>query len=82
VPLTRYYWGDQIKEDRVKAACGRSGGEEKCIEALVGRPEGKRLLTRPRRRWEYNIKINLKELEWEDVDHVHLIGMETCVRLL
>jgi hypothetical protein len=29
---------------------------------LVGRPEGKRLLGRPRRMWEDNIKINLREI--------------------
>ena len=30
--------------------------------ALVGKPEGKRPLGRPRRRWEDNIKIDLKEV--------------------
>jgi hypothetical protein len=29
---------------------------------LVGKPEGKRLLGRPRRRWEYNIKLDLQEV--------------------
>jgi hypothetical protein len=29
---------------------------------LVGRPEGKRPLGRPRRRWEYNIKMDLREI--------------------
>jgi len=29
---------------------------------LVGKPEGKRPLGRPRRRWEDNIKINLREV--------------------
>jgi len=29
---------------------------------LVGKPEGKRLLGRPRRRWEDNIKMNLQEV--------------------
>ena len=31
---------------------------------LVGRPEGKRPLERTRRRWEDNIKMGLKEIEW------------------
>ena len=31
------------------------GGEERCIQVLVGKPEGKRPLGRPRRRWEDNI---------------------------
>jgi hypothetical protein len=29
---------------------------------LVGKPEGKRLLGRPRRRWEYNIRMDLQEV--------------------
>jgi hypothetical protein len=29
---------------------------------LIGRPEGKRPLGRPRRRWEDNIKLNLREI--------------------
>jgi len=39
---------------------------------LVGKPEGKRLLRRPRRRWEDNIRMNLKKIEWEGVDVMHL----------
>jgi hypothetical protein len=32
----------------------------------VGKPEGKRLLGRPRRRWLDNIKIDLSEIEWTE----------------
>jgi hypothetical protein len=32
---------------------------------LEGKPEGKRLLRRPRRRREDNIKMDLQEVEWE-----------------
>jgi hypothetical protein len=32
---------------------------------LVGNPEGKRPLGRSRRRWKYNIKIDLKAIGWE-----------------
>jgi hypothetical protein len=35
---------------------------------LVGRPEGRRPLGIPRRRWEDNIKIDLKEVRFGDVD--------------
>jgi hypothetical protein len=31
---------------------------------LVGRPEGRRTLGRPRRRWENNIKMDLQEVGW------------------
>jgi len=33
-------------------------------KVLVGKPEGKRPLGRPRRRWEDNIKMNLQEVGW------------------
>jgi hypothetical protein len=39
---------------------------------LVGRPEGRRPLERPRRRWEDNIKMDLREIGFRDVDWIHL----------
>jgi hypothetical protein len=39
---------------------------------LVGRPEGKRPLGRPRRRWEDNIKADLKEVGYEGMDWIEL----------
>jgi hypothetical protein len=39
---------------------------------LVGKPEGKRPLGRPRRRREDIIKLDLKEIEWEGVNWMHL----------
>jgi hypothetical protein len=35
---------------------------------LVGKPEGRRPLGRPRRRWLNNIKMDLVEMRWGDVD--------------
>ena len=35
---------------------------------FVGRPEGKRLLRRPRHRWKENIKMDLREVEWAAMD--------------
>jgi hypothetical protein len=34
----------------------------------VGKPEGKRLLERPRHMWEDNIKMDLGEIEWGGMD--------------
>jgi hypothetical protein len=39
---------------------------------LVGRPEGRRPLRRPRLRWEDNIKMDLQEVEWEGVDWIDM----------
>jgi hypothetical protein len=38
----------------------------------VGKPEGKRPLGRPRRRWDNNIKINHREIGWGGVDWIDL----------
>jgi hypothetical protein len=35
---------------------------------LVGKPEGKRRLRRPRHRWEDNIRMDLREIVWEVVE--------------
>ena len=38
-------------------------GEDRAVHrVLVGKPEGKRPLRRPRRRWEYDIKMDLQEV--------------------
>jgi hypothetical protein len=39
---------------------------------LVGKPEGKRLLGRPRHRWEDNIKMDFREMGLVGVDTIHL----------
>jgi hypothetical protein len=44
-----------------------------CVKnILVGKPEEKRPLGRPRHRWEDSIRMDLKEIVWEDVDWMHL----------
>jgi hypothetical protein len=48
-------------------------GEERCAYGvLVGRPEGRRPLRRPRHGWEDNIKIDLEEVGWEGVDWIDM----------
>jgi hypothetical protein len=39
---------------------------------LVGKPEGRRPLGRPRDRWEDNIKMDFRETGFGDVDWIHL----------
>jgi hypothetical protein len=39
---------------------------------LLGKPEGKRPLRRPRRRWVGNIKMDLRETGWDGVDWIEL----------
>jgi hypothetical protein len=39
---------------------------------LMVKPEERRPLGRPRRRWEDDIKIDLQEVGWEDIDWIDL----------
>jgi hypothetical protein len=48
------------------------GGKRGAYRVLVGKPEGKRPLGRPRLRWEYNIKMNLQEVGWGGIDWTDL----------
>ena len=43
-------------------ACGAYGGGGGVLRVLVGKPEGKRPLGRPRSRWEDNIRMDLQEV--------------------
>jgi hypothetical protein len=52
---------DQIKEDEIRGACGTRGREDKCIQVLVVKPEGKSPLEGPRCRWEDIIKSDINE---------------------
>jgi hypothetical protein len=40
------------------------GEERNVCMVLVGKPEGKRALGRPRRRWEDEIRMDLREIGW------------------
>jgi hypothetical protein len=50
----------------------RMGEKRIAYRLLVGKPEGKRMQRRPRRRWVENIRIDLREVGWGDVDWIGL----------
>jgi hypothetical protein len=47
--------------------------ERKVYKVLVGKPEGKRPLGRPRRRWEDWIRMDLREIGLGGVDWIRLV---------
>jgi hypothetical protein len=49
------------------------GEEIKVYKVLVGKPEGKRPLGRPRRRWEDGIRMDLREIGLGGVDWIRLV---------
>ena len=50
----------------------RMGVRRGVYRVLVGKPEGKRPLGRPRRRWEDNIKMDLQEVGCGGMDWIDL----------
>jgi hypothetical protein len=55
------------------------GGHVACLiemrnayNILVGKPEGKSSLVKPKRRWEDNIRMDLREMGWDFVDWIYL----------
>jgi hypothetical protein len=63
IKATRMGWAGHV---------ARMGEMRSAYNILVGRPEGRRPLGRPRRRLEDNIKMDLKEIRFGDVDWIHL----------
>jgi hypothetical protein len=53
-------------------ACSTNGENRNAYRLLVGKPEGRRPLGRPRRRWSANIRMDLVEVGWGDVDWIGL----------
>ena len=62
-----------IKPRRIKLAGHVTSMEKKGVyRVLVGNPEGKRSLGRPRIRWEISIEMDLREVECEGMDWIEL----------
>jgi hypothetical protein len=61
----------------------RTGEGKGVYIVLVGRPEGKRPLERPRRRWEDNIKMGLREMGIDGANWIQLaqdkVQLRACV---
>jgi hypothetical protein len=51
----------------------RMGEKRNAYRILVGKPEEKRPLGRPRRRWVDNIKMDLREIGWDSMDWIDVV---------
>jgi hypothetical protein len=61
-----------VKEDEMHRACSTNGEKRNAYRVLVGKPEEKTPLGRPRRRWVDNIKIDLREIGQSGMDWIYL----------
>jgi hypothetical protein len=64
----------QVKSRRMRWAghVARMGEDRKVYKVLAGKPEGKRPLGRPRRRWEHGVRMDLREIGLGSVDWIRL----------
>jgi hypothetical protein len=53
-------------------ACSTNGEKRNAYRTLVGKPEEKTPLGRLRRRWMDNIKLDLRDIGWDDMDWIDL----------
>jgi hypothetical protein len=56
----------------VSGACSANGEKRNAYRLLVLKPDGKKPLGRPRRRWINSIKMDLIEIQWGGVDWIGL----------
>jgi hypothetical protein len=66
-------FNNEGEEDEIGGACSTNGEKKNTYRLLVGQPEGRRPLGRPRRRWLVNIRMDLVEVGWGDVDWIGLV---------
>jgi hypothetical protein len=52
--------------------CSTHGEKKNSCRIFMGKPEGKGLLARSRRKWEDNIEMDLREIEWNVMDWIDL----------
>jgi hypothetical protein len=70
VLFSRYNYNDQVEEDEMGRACSTIEEKRNANKIFVGKPESKRALERPRRRWVDNIKMDLREIGWYYMDWI------------
>ena len=70
--LTKYFSGDEIEKNEMGGVCSVYGREERCIQGLVGKHQGKRQFGRPRLKWVDNIKLDLQEVGCRSMDWIKL----------
>jgi hypothetical protein len=61
-----------VEEDDMVGACSTNREKMNAYRLLLGKPEGKRPLESPRRRWLDNSRMDFVEVGWDDVDWIGL----------
>jgi hypothetical protein len=70
--FVKFNLNNYVEEDELGGACSTNGEKRNAYRLLVGKPEGKRPLGRPRRRCVDNIRTDLEETGWGGVEWIGL----------
>jgi hypothetical protein len=81
VLFTKYNYNDQVEEDEMGWAYSTNGSEEECMWVIGRKAEGNRLLGRPRLTCVDNIRMDLGEVGWCDVDWIGLTLVNKVMNL-
>jgi hypothetical protein len=69
-------------KDEMSGTCSTNGAKKNAYRILVGKPEGKRPLGRPRRRCVDNIKMDLRDIGWDGVSWIDVAQDRDQLRAL
>jgi hypothetical protein len=69
---TEYFSGDRNEKNEMVGNVARVGEGKGAYRVLVGKPEGKRQLGKPRRRQEDNIEKDIQEVGYVGIDWIDL----------
>jgi hypothetical protein len=65
-------FGHRKYDSVMGGACSTKGEKMNAWRILVGKPEGKKPLGRPKRRWVDNIKMDLRDIGWDGVEWIDM----------
>jgi hypothetical protein len=71
--FSKYYYRDYVKDDEMNGACTAPGRFEKCRQNFDLKPEGNGPFGTVRHRWKDNIRMDFREIVWENVGWVHVV---------
>jgi hypothetical protein len=71
IRVAKYYWNDQVRT-RWSKHVTRMGEKRIAYRILSGKPECRRPLRRTRRRWNIILKMDLRQVDWDGRDRIHL----------
>ena len=70
--FTQYFSDDKLEKNEMGGACSVYGWEERRIQDLGGVTWRKETIWKTKRRWDYNIEMDIKEVEFGAIDWIEV----------